>query len=82
MKKTITSITINKITQVLSTLQNEYPEVYSLLDEEPFGHSIGTEMVMNNDTLLNYLTDIEELLKQLHITNTASKSDLFPRFIY
>ncbi|GGX11061.1 hypothetical protein [Aquimarina muelleri] len=71
MKQNITSNTINKVTKVLSKLQNEYPEVYSLLDEEPFGHLIGTEMGMNNDTLINYLTDIEELLQQLNSTRIS-----------
>ncbi len=67
----INPITINKVNQVLSELQQEYPEVYNLLDEEPFGHLLGSEKKIDNETLLNYITDIEALAHQLTKTHTS-----------
>jgi hypothetical protein len=68
MRTIISYITINKVNQVLSKLQDQYPEVYNLMDEEPFGHLIGTEAEIDNETLINYVTDVEALLQQLNVT--------------
>ncbi|WP_432410099.1 hypothetical protein [Rasiella sp. SM2506] len=71
MIHTINPITINKVNQVLSELQDKYPEVYNLMGEEPFGHLYGTKKKIDNQTLLNYITDIEELLQQLSVTHPS-----------
>lgn len=69
----ISSITIRKLTKALSKLQDEYPEVYNLMDEEPFGHLLGTEKEIDNEALINYVSDVESLLQQLSLTNTSKK---------
>lgn len=64
----------NKIINLTSTIRNNYPELYSFLDETPYHHDSNFIGEINLQDLNEHLNSLEELLR--HYIETHHKKRL------
>ncbi|WP_242084934.1 hypothetical protein [Aestuariivivens sediminis] len=60
-----------KIARITQTIEENYPELYRILEEEPFDDNLGAPTKIKDVDLEAYLIRLEELLKN-HIKNLDS----------
>ncbi len=61
---------LEAINKLIYTIESRYPELYQFLDESPETLPVQEHPEMSRETLGNYLTGLEQLLKQYEKTHS------------
>jgi hypothetical protein len=64
---------LTEISQIIQTIETDYPELYQFLDENPVTIPSEAHPDLDKNTLENYLMDLNRLLKHHMENHTKTK---------